>query len=157
RRRPPTTARSWHRRTASPGATQLEVIVTGPDQEALAPVADEVAQLMHDVGATDVTNNLTDTVPALEVEVDREAAARAGLTEVQVGTAVATAMRGDTVGQIMLGTTPTQVVVHRSEGPAGRAPLEALVVGAGPDGPVTVAEVASLERVDHLVRCTRTG
>ena len=141
--------------TASPGATQLEVIVTGPDQEALAPVADEVAQLMHDVGATDVTNNLTDTVPALEVEVDREAAARAGLTEVQVGTAVATAMRGDTVGQIMLGTTPTQVVVHRSEGPADRAALEALVVGAGPDGPVTLGEVASLERVDQQVRITR--
>jgi HAE1 family hydrophobic/amphiphilic exporter-1 len=141
--------------TASPGATELEVIVTGPDQEALAPVAQDVAELLRDVGATDVSNNLTDTVPAMEVVVDREAAAQAGITEVQVGTAVATAMRGNTVGEVMLGTTPAQVVVRQGEGPADRAALEDLVVGAGTAGPVRLGEVATLERVDQQVRITR--
>ncbi|USQ76193.1 efflux RND transporter permease subunit [Ornithinimicrobium cryptoxanthini] len=140
---------------AAPGATELQVIVTGQDQEDLASAADDVTQVLKDVGAEDVTNNLTDTVPGLEVTVDRAAAAQLGITETQVGQAVASAMGGSTVGRVVLGTQPASVVVHQGEPPADLAALEDLTVGAGPEGEVVLGDVATLERVDQQVRISR--
>ena len=140
---------------AAPGATELEVIVTGQDQQDLADAAADVQQVLVDVGAEDVTNNLTDTVPGLEVTVDRAAAAEVGLTESQVGQTVAAAMGGSTVGQVVLGTQPASVIVHQGEPPADLSALEALPVGAGPQGEVVLSDVASLERVEQQVQITR--
>lgn len=140
---------------AAPGATQLEIVVTSQDSEALASAAGEVEQVLTQVGAEDVTNNLTDTVPGLEVTVDRSAAAEVGMTESQVGQVVASAMGGSTVGRVTLGTTPASVVVHQGEPPADLTELEDLALGAGPAGPVVLSDVATLERVDQPVRITR--
>jgi len=140
---------------AAPGATQLEVVVTSQDPDDLAAAAAQVEGVLADVGAEDVTNNLTDTVPGLDVTVDRDAAARVGVTETQVGQVVAAAMGGSTVGRVTLGTAPTSVVVHQGEPPADLAALEALPVAAGPSGEVVLSDVATLERVDQQVRITR--
>ncbi|WP_256840201.1 efflux RND transporter permease subunit [Ornithinimicrobium faecis] len=140
---------------AAPGATELQVIVTGQDPEDLTSAASEVEQVLVDVGAEDVTNNLTNTVPGLEVTVDRAAAAEVGLTESQVGQTVAAAMGGSTVGQVVLGTQPASVIVHQGEPPADLSALESLAVGAGPEGEVVLSDVASLERVDQQVQITR--
>ncbi|USQ79896.1 efflux RND transporter permease subunit [Ornithinimicrobium faecis] len=140
---------------AAPGATELQVIVTGQDPEDLTSAASEVEQVLVDVGAEDVTNNLTNTVPGLEVTVDRAAAAEVGLTESQVGQTVAAAMGGSTVGQVVLGTQPASVIVHQGEPPADLSALESLTVGAGPEGEVVLSDVASLERVDQQVQITR--
>nr|WP_281497190.1 efflux RND transporter permease subunit [Ornithinimicrobium sp. F0845] len=140
---------------AAPGATQLEVIVTGQDQDDLAAAADDVAGVLTDVGAEDVTNNLTDTIPGLDVTVDRSAAAELGVTETQIGQTVAAAMGGSTVGRVTLGTAPLSVVVHQGEPPADLAALENLTVAAGPAGEVVLSDVASLDRVDQQVRITR--
>ena len=140
---------------AAPGATQLEIVVTGQDPEDLTSAAGEVEQVLVDVGAQDVTNNLTDTVPGLEVTVDRAAAAKVGMTEAQVGQTVATAMGGSTVGRVTLGTTPASVVVHQGEPPADLTELENLSLGGDPTAPVVLSDVATLERVDQAVRITR--
>ena len=140
---------------AAPGATGLEVIVTGQDPEQLQDAAGQVTSVLEDVGASDVVNNLTETVPGLEVRVDRPAAAQVGLTEAQVGQVVAAAMNGSTVGQVVLDNQPTTVVVHQGAAPAARAELEDLVIGASGEGPVTLADVATLEQVDQQVRINR--
>ena len=140
---------------AVPGMSGLEVIVTGLDQEELAAAADDVAAALEQVGAEDIVNNLTETVTGLEVRVDRPAAAQLGVTEAQIGQAVAASMNGSTVGQVVLGTTSTPVVVHQGEAPANRAELEDLVLGASADGPVTLTDVADLEQVEQQVRITR--
>ncbi|GAA1159002.1 efflux RND transporter permease subunit [Ornithinicoccus hortensis] len=139
----------------APGATELEVIVTGLDQEDLAATAEEVVTVMEDVGAGDVTNNLTDTVPSLQVTVDRSAAGQAGLTEAAVGQVVAAATNGSIVGQVELEGSDVTVVVHQGERPATVDELESLPVGGGEQGPVLLGDVADLEEVDQPVRVTR--
>ncbi|WP_130011562.1 efflux RND transporter permease subunit [Serinicoccus sediminis] len=138
-----------------PTASGLEVQVQGQDLDEIDAAAQDVAALMEDAGALDVTNNLTDTVPALQVEVDREAAADAGLAEAQLGQTIQAATDGAVVGQVEIDATRVDVVV--SEGSADDiAALRELEVGTDPAGdPVALAEVAELRTVDEAVSITR--
>ncbi|WP_299520279.1 efflux RND transporter permease subunit [uncultured Serinicoccus sp.] len=138
-----------------PTTAGLEVQVQGQDLDQLDAAAQDVVALMEEAGALDVTNNLTDTVPALQVEVDREAAAAAGLAEAQLGQTIQAATDGAVVGQVEIDATQVDVVV--SEGSADDvAALRDLEVGSDPDGdPVALGEVAELRTVDEAVSITR--
>ncbi|KUG51070.1 multidrug transporter [Serinicoccus chungangensis] len=138
-----------------PTTAGLEVQVQGQDLDQLDAAAQDVVSLMEEAGALDVTNNLTDTVPALQVEVDREAAAAAGLAEAQLGQTIQAATDGAVVGQVEIDATQVDVVV--SEGSAEDvAALRDLEVGSDPDGdPVALGEVAELRTVDEAVSITR--
>ena len=138
-----------------PTSAGLEVQVQGQDLDQLDAAAQDVASLMEEAGALDVTNNLTDTVPALQVEVDREAAAAAGLAEAQLGQTIQAATDGAVVGQVEIDASQVDVVV--SEGSADDvAALRDLEVGSDPDGePVALGEVAELRTVDEAVSITR--
>ncbi|GAA5164410.1 efflux RND transporter permease subunit [Ornithinimicrobium tianjinense] len=139
----------------SMGPTSLEVRVQAQDADDLRATADEVTALMRDSGADDVTNNLTDTVPALHVEVDRAAAADAGLTEAQLGQVVQAATSGATVGRIELDGTPVDVVVRQAEA-SDVEELETLEVGPGAAGePLRLGDVARLSTVEEAVSITR--
>ncbi|WP_298887195.1 efflux RND transporter permease subunit [uncultured Serinicoccus sp.] len=138
-----------------PTTAGLEVQVQGQDLDQLDAAAQDVVSLMQEAGALDVTNNLTDTVPALQVEVDREAAAAAGLAEAQLGQTIQAATDGAVVGQVEIDATQVDVVV--SEGSADDvAALRDLEVGSDPAGdPVALGEVAELRTVDEAVSITR--
>ena len=137
------------------GPSGLEVRVQSQDDADLRAAADDVAALMRDAGAADVTNNLTDTVPALHVAVDRAAAAEVGVTEAQLGQVVQAATGGATVGRVELDAQTLDVVVH--QGSAGDVEeLEALEVATDASGePVTLGDVADLRTVDEAVSITR--
>ncbi|MFK5582946.1 MULTISPECIES: efflux RND transporter permease subunit [unclassified Serinicoccus] len=138
-----------------PGAGGLEVQVQGQSTEDLRVAAEDVAAAMREVGALDVSNNLTDTVPALEVQVDRAAAAEAGLAEAQLGQVVQAATDGATVGQVELDADQVDVVVRQGEADDLEA-LRGLEVGTDVDGePVTLADVADLETVEEAVSISR--
>ncbi|MCE0487205.1 efflux RND transporter permease subunit [Ornithinimicrobium sediminis] len=141
--------------TQQPGASNLEVVVSAADPEDLAAAAEQVVEAVREVGGADVTNNLSETVPSLSVTVDREAAADAGLTETQVGQLVSAVSTGSTVGQADLGTEILPVVVEQGEAPETLEELAALVVGAGPEGPVELGDIAALEAVESQVQVTR--
>lgn len=137
------------------GPTGLEVQVQSQDPDALREVAGEVSTLMEEAGAADVTNNLTDTVPSLHVEVDRAAAAEAGIAEAQLGQVVQAATDGATVGRIELDDQTVDVVVRRGEA-GDLAALERLEVGTDPAGEsVRLGDVAELTTVDEAVSITR--
>lgn len=137
------------------GANSLEVQVQGQEVEDLRTAADEVTELMTDAGALDVTNNLTDTVPALKVEVDREAAAAAGLAEAQLGQVVQAATDGATVGQVEIDASRVDVVVQQGEAQDLEA-LRELEVGTDTAGePVLLDDVADLRTVEEAVSVTR--
>ena len=138
-----------------PSAAGLEVQVQGQDLEELRVAAEDVAALMEDAGALDVSNDLTDTVPALQVEVDREAAAAAGLAEAQLGQVVQAATDGATVGQVEIDASRVDVVVRDGEA-TDVDELGQLEVGSGTDGDaVTLGDVAELRTVDEAVSVTR--
>ncbi|MBW8173857.1 efflux RND transporter permease subunit [Ornithinimicrobium sp. Arc0846-15] len=138
-----------------PGSSNLEVVVSAADSDDLMTTAAQVVDVVEEVGGTDVTNNLADTVPSLRVTVDREAAAAAGLTETQIGQIVSSASTGSTVGQVELGADTYLVNVSQGEAPETVADLEGLVIGASPAGALTLDDVADVESVEELVRITR--
>ncbi|AXH96501.1 efflux RND transporter permease subunit [Ornithinimicrobium avium] len=135
--------------------TNLEVVVQAQDADDLRTTADTVATVLKDAGATDVVNNLTDTVPALHVEVDRQAAADAGIAEAQLGQVVQAATGGATVGRVELDGARRDVVVEQGSAPDVEA-LKSLPVGASATGDVvTLGEVADLATVEESVSVTR--
>ena len=135
--------------------TDLEVVVQAQDPDDLRATADRVTTLMQDLGAADVVNNLTDTVPALHVEVDRAAAADAGLAEAQLGQVVQAATGGATVGRVELDGQTLDVVVEQGSAPDVAA-LEDLEVGTDAAGEtVTLGQVADLQTVEEAVSVTR--
>ena len=141
--------------TQQPGASTLEVVVSAADPAQLRDAADEVVAVVEAAGASDISNNLSETLPSLQVQVDRQAAAVGGLNEAQVGQVVSSASTGATVGQVSLGADTVPVLVRQGRPPQDIAALQQVVVGAGPQGPLTVADVAGVERVEEPVQITR--
>lgn len=133
----------------------LEVTVQSQDTEDLRAAADEVAAVMGEVGATDVTNDLTDTVPALQVEVDRQAAAEVGIAEAQLGQVVQASTDGATVGRVEMDGQTLDVVVRQGQA-ADVDELGALEVGTDQAGePVRLDDIAELSTVEEAVSVTR--
>jgi hydrophobic/amphiphilic exporter-1 (mainly G- bacteria), HAE1 family len=138
------------------GSTDLEVVVQAQDEEDLRAASESVTGLLQEVGATDVTNDLTDTVPALQVGVDRAAAAEAGLTEAQVGQLVQAATDGARVGRVEFDAQQVDVLVRQGEAGDVDA-LRELEVAPPADGQdaVLLGDLADLETVEEAVTITR--
>ena len=138
-----------------PTGSGLEIRVQAQDIDDLRATTEEVVQLMRDTGAADVSDSLSDTVPALRVSVDRGAAADVGLAEAQLGQVVQAATSGTTVGRVEFDSRLIDVVVHHREAD-DVADLEDLQVAVDTDGePVRLGDVAELERVEEAVSTTR--
>ncbi|WP_404374292.1 efflux RND transporter permease subunit [Kytococcus sedentarius] len=140
-----------------PTMGQTRIVVRSSDQASLEEGARAVEQAVEGVqGAEEVTNNVADTLPAVQVAVDRQKALAAGLPEAQVGQLVSGSLNGAPIGEVTLGSESRQVVVQQGEKPASVAELRQLPVGAGPQGPVTLGDIAQVEQVDSPVSITRT-
>ncbi|HEX2298389.1 MAG TPA: efflux RND transporter permease subunit, partial [Pseudonocardiaceae bacterium] len=92
---------------------------------------------------------------AVDVRVDRRAAAAAGLSDQQIGQAVATALRGAPAGTIMVDGTPQNVVLRTGAGPADVAALRGLPLGVTSLGAVRLGDVATVREVEQAASITR--
>ncbi|SDH14232.1 efflux RND transporter permease subunit [Pseudonocardia oroxyli] len=133
------------------GSNDLQVAVRAQDPQVLAAAAAQVEQAVAGIdGVSDVRNDLAAAQPIVDVQVDREAAARAGLTEAQVGQTVAAALRGTTIGRLTIDGVEQTVVVRTGEAPADVPALRALPVGRGVLADVaTVTETTTAPTVSH--------
>lgn len=78
--------------------------VFGEDLAELKAKADEVAVLMREVpGATDIEVEQVDDVPVFQIDIDREAIARVGVSVADVQHIISIALGGEPVGQIIEG------------------------------------------------------
>ncbi|MFB9906946.1 efflux RND transporter permease subunit [Allokutzneria oryzae] len=135
--------------------SKLEVVVQAPDDAALASAADQVRKTVAGTpGTTDVASNLTADAPLVDVKIDRQAAARAGLTEAAVGQVVGEALRGTTLSKIVINGTEQEVVLRGTATPSSVDALEALQVPtlAGPVRLDSLAEVRSTTGPTQLTR-----
>jgi HAE1 family hydrophobic/amphiphilic exporter-1 len=134
---------------------QLAVVVQAADQDVLAAATEQVRLAMTQTpNVTDVDTTLAESVPRLDVAVDRAAAARAGLTEAAVGQAVASAFRAAPLGRITLDGAGQDVVLSVGAPPAGVAELRALPLTTR-TGIVPLDSVADVREVDGPVEVTR--
>ncbi|TDD43174.1 efflux RND transporter permease subunit [Saccharopolyspora elongata] len=138
------------------GGSKLQVIVQGSDQAELAAAADSVQRAMSETpGVTDVTGNLGDSAPRIDVNVRDADAARYGLTEATIGQAVAQAMQGATLTELTIDGSPHDVVLRGSDAPAGLDALRALPLPTA-TGTVRLDRVADVGQIDGPQELTRT-
>lgn len=134
---------------------QVQVIVQGSDQDELKAAAGQVSVAMAGVeGLRDVTSNLEDSVPRVEVHVDREKAAARGLTEAGIGQLVAQAFRGATIGSIDVDGRSSDVILRGGDAPDDVAAVRKLAIPTA-TGVVKLGDVADVVKADGPTQITR--
>jgi len=138
------------------GGNAVEVIVTGPDREALAEAAEQVEAVMTDIdGLRDVTSDLSDAAPRVQISVRKEKAAELGLSEATIGQYVAQAFRGSPVGEVTVdGRTVDLVLASAQRKPATIADIEKLEIPTAA-GPVRLSDLAVVREVDGPTQISR--
>jgi HAE1 family hydrophobic/amphiphilic exporter-1 len=129
----------------------LEAVLTGGSKRELAEAADIVTKKFR--GLDDVNNvesDLSGGNPEVEVKVDPEKAARAGLSPVLVSTSLGSLLGGSTV--TTLGDRPVVVGVPRGSADS-LDEVRKLPVGSG----TTVDDVAEVSEVDSPAAVSRDG
>ncbi|MEV5893842.1 efflux RND transporter permease subunit [Nonomuraea fuscirosea] len=133
----------------------IDVIVRAPDTEALRAATDQVKQAMGEVsGLRDLSSNLETSAPRVEVVVDREEAAERGLSEAQVGQAVAQAFRGAPLGQIVLDGRTSDLVLRGADAPDDLKAIGNLKLPTA-GGLVKLSSVADVREVAGPTQVTR--
>ncbi|MEU1391538.1 MULTISPECIES: efflux RND transporter permease subunit [unclassified Nonomuraea] len=133
----------------------VSVIVQAPDAESLRTATEAVKGAMGQVkGLRDLSSNLEASAPRIEVAVDREKAAAKGLSEGQVGQAVAQAFRGAPLGQITLDGRSSDLVLRGGEAPEDVKAIEDLKLPTAA-GLVKLSSVAKVEQVAGPTQVTR--
>lgn len=135
------------------GSTDIQVDVSASNDADLQKATDAVvAQLQKKSSLKQVTDNLSASLPYVAVEVDREKAAAAGLSEVAVGTLVSQAMQPTQAGSVAIDNTTLKVYIQSENPPttvaglsqlgiptvAGVVPLDTLATVQEVKGPATV-------------------
>lgn len=91
---------------------QVAIKLFGPDLEVLRSTAQDIAGVVRSVpGAADVLVEQQVDVPQLHIQVDRNAAARYGLSVGQVSRFVETAFKGEVATQVIAGQRTYDLVV----------------------------------------------
>ncbi|MDR1151110.1 MAG: efflux RND transporter permease subunit [Bifidobacteriaceae bacterium] len=132
----------------------VDLVVRGPDADALADAARAVEERVRTVpGAVEVSNNMAEDTPAIQITADRQAAAALGMTETAVEAMVAGLMTPSTIGTLDLadGRVNVKLAMGGEDGGSGVTSLEslkALPLGAGPGGVIRLADIATVEEVN---------
>ncbi|MGP2441939.1 efflux RND transporter permease subunit [Streptomyces sp. JW3] len=132
------------------GSQDLSVVVKASDADALRTSAEQVRKAVASLDdVTDVTSDLSQSVPRISVTANDRAAA-AGFTDQTLGAAVTQAVRGTTAAKAVLDDTERDVVITSAKPATTLAELKAL-----PLGPVKLGDIATVKVVDGPVSMTR--
>ncbi|MGV9347781.1 efflux RND transporter permease subunit [Streptomyces spiralis] len=132
------------------GDQDLKVVVKAADGDALRQASEQVRKTVAGLGdVTDVTSDLSQSVPRISVRANDKAAA-AGFTDQTLGMAVAQSVKGTTAAKATLDDTERNVVVRSAEPAETLAQLKKLRLG-----PVKLGDIATVKLVDGPVSMTR--
>ncbi|KUL39181.1 efflux RND transporter permease subunit [Streptomyces regalis] len=132
------------------GAQDLSVVVKAADGDVLRKAAEQVREAVAGLDdVTDVTSDLSQSVPRISVKAGDKAAA-AGFNDQTLGMAVAQAVRGNTAAQATLDDTERDVVIKSAKPAKTLKQLQDLRLG-----PVKLGDIADVKLVDGPVSMTR--
>ncbi|WP_073950001.1 efflux RND transporter permease subunit [Streptomyces kebangsaanensis] len=132
------------------GSQDLKVIVKAGDADVLRRASEQVRKTVAGLDdVTDVTSDLSQSVPRISVRANTKAAA-AGFTDQTLGMAVAQSVRGTTAAKAMLDDAERNVVIRSAKPAQTLAQLKNLRLG-----PVKLGDIATVELVDGPVSMTR--
>ncbi|AZH82904.1 AcrB/AcrD/AcrF family protein [Plantibacter sp. PA-3-X8] len=141
------------------GSSDIEIDITSARQSDLAEAADAIQQAVTGLDGIDqVTSNLSESRPYVQVAVNRDAAAAAGFSEVALGAYVSQLMQPTTVGSIVIDDTTLTIYVDAQDPPTtvdalaatevptatGPRRLDTLATVSQVDGPATISTVKGL-------------
>ncbi|MFD8569190.1 efflux RND transporter permease subunit [Streptomyces sp. NPDC059639] len=134
------------------GSQDLSVVVKAADGDVLDKAAEQVRKTVATLDdVTDVTSDLSQSVPRISVRANSKAAA-AGFNDTTLGAAVTQAVRGTTSGKATLDDTERNIVVKSARPAETTAQLKKLPLG--PRG-LTLGDIATVKLVDGPVSMTR--
>lgn len=126
--------------------SDINVEIRGNDYDTLGMIADDLTERISQLpDATEVQSSLSEQVPQVKVQMNREAAAQYGLTAASVGAAVRAELTGTTATTVTIDNKELDVVV-KGDGTAS-ASLDALRSMAIPSsfgGSVPLSAVANV-------------
>ena len=138
------------------GSSTVDLVVTADDIDVLTETGEQVADAVTGLdGVSEVSTSLAANQPVIQVTVDRDAAAEAGLTETAVAVAVAGAMSDPEIGTVDLDGDEVTVVASFGDSPADLDELESLPL-TGTAGVVPLSQVAEVEVTQTASAITRT-
>ncbi|HWH26661.1 MAG TPA: efflux RND transporter permease subunit [Pseudolysinimonas sp.] len=130
------------------GSSDIEVNIDAPDAKALAAASDKILDAVKDLPVVaQAESNLSSDQPYLAIEVDRDKAAAAGLSEIAVGGLVTQAMLPASVGSIVLDSKTLQIYVTDPTAPTTLQELRDFTIPTV-TGPVALSTLATVEKVD---------
>ncbi|MEU9574404.1 efflux RND transporter permease subunit [Streptomyces massasporeus] len=133
------------------GAQDLSVVVKAADADVLRTASEEVRKTVASLDdVTDVTSDLSQSVPRISVKANDKAAA-AGFNDQTLGGAVAQAVRGTPAAKAVLDDTERDVVIRSAKPAKTLKQLKELRLG----GAVKLGDIAAVELVDGPVSMTR--
>ncbi|MFB7460571.1 MULTISPECIES: efflux RND transporter permease subunit [unclassified Streptomyces] len=132
------------------GDQDLKVVVKAGDSDALRQASEQVRKAVAGLkDVTDVTSDLSQSVPRISVRANDKAAA-AGFTDESLGMAVARAVKGTNAAKAMLDDTERNVVIRSAKPATTLDELKNLRLG-----PVKLGDIATVKLVDGPVSMTR--
>ncbi|MFI9598707.1 efflux RND transporter permease subunit [Streptomyces sp. NPDC052043] len=132
------------------GGQDLKVVVKAGDADALRKASEQVRKAVAGLDhVTDVTSDLSQSVPRISVRANSKAAA-AGFTDQTLGMAVTQAVKGSTVAKATLDDTERNVVIRSAKPAQTLDELKNLRLG-----PVKLGDIATVKLVDGPVSMTR--
>ncbi|BCJ29758.1 efflux RND transporter permease subunit [Actinocatenispora sera] len=138
------------------GASNVQVVVTAPDDATLRTAASQVEGAFKRTGQLrDVESDLSPTNPQVQVTVDHRRAAQYGLTDTTITQLVQQAFQGAPAAKIELDGADRNVIVRTGAAPATMDKLKALPVPTA-TGTVPLSAVATVKRVNGPVTISHT-
>ncbi|MEU6812123.1 efflux RND transporter permease subunit [Streptomyces sp. NPDC046831] len=132
------------------GDQDLKVVVKAADADALRTAAERVRRTVAGLDdVTNVTSDLSQSVPRISVRANAKAAA-AGLNDQVLGVVVAQAVNGTPAAKAVLDDSERDVVIRSAKPATTLAQLRDLRVG-----PARLSDVATVRLVDGPVSMTR--
>ncbi|PRY42523.1 efflux RND transporter permease subunit [Umezawaea tangerina] len=133
-------------------ANTVAVSVTAADADVLRTASDQVREAVQGTsGLTDVTSDLGDSAPRVQVTLNRAAAGPLGLTDAAVGQLVSQAFRGTTITQLTIDGELQDVVLRGGPAPTDLEQVKGLPLAGG----LKLGDVAAVTQVDGPVQIKR--
>jgi HAE1 family hydrophobic/amphiphilic exporter-1 len=141
------------------GIRPIELVISGEDQDVLASLAEQVAQIVSQTpGTMNIDTGQIDPRPELNIVYDRQALASLGLHPALVATAVRGAIEGQVVGTMALDGRNLDIVLRYAEAfRGGVTGVEGLIVSTQGGRPVLLSQVAEISRAEGPSVIQREG
>ncbi|MHB9024342.1 MAG: efflux RND transporter permease subunit [Armatimonadota bacterium] len=130
------------------GGAPITIEVSGPDKARIQTVSEQIAEVLKSTDGTYSTEVSTrEGRPELQAHIDRDRAARYGMSVAQIASALRTSLEGDTNTKYREGGKEFDIRVSLPKDQRNLfTQLPSMVVGLGPNGqPVYLYDVVTLE------------